>query len=181
MHVLLHICCGPCAAFPLKQLRESGYAITGYFYNPNIHPYKEFSRRLETAKEFASKMGLKMIADSRYLLDDFLQSVLNANNGRCSVCYEMRLREAARFAKTNHFDCFSTSLLVSPHQKHELIREIGEKVAEEEGIPFCYIDFRTGWTEGIAISKALELYRQPYCGCIFSEMDRYYKPPKEVL
>lgn len=179
MHMLLHICCGPCAAFPLKHLRESGYDVVGYFYNPNIHPYKEFSRRLETAKEFASKIDLKMIVDSRYLLDEFLRSAFNASNGRCSVCYEMRLREVARFAKANQFDCFSTSLLVSPHQKHELIREIGEKVAEEEGIPFCYIDFRIGWTEGVAISKELELYRQPYCGCIFSEKDRYYKPPKE--
>jgi predicted adenine nucleotide alpha hydrolase (AANH) superfamily ATPase len=181
MKLLLHLCCGPCAVFPLKQLRASGHEVVGYFYNPNIHPYKEFARRLETAKEFSEKMQLELIIDPRYLLEDFLQQALSLGSGRCVGCYELRLREVARFAKANHFDCFSTSLLVSPYQKHELIRETAEKIALEEGIPFCYFDFRIGWSEGVKISRELELYRQPYCGCIFSEKDRYYKPLKEHL
>ncbi|MEG6585577.1 epoxyqueuosine reductase QueH [Dendrosporobacter sp. 1207_IL3150] len=183
MRLLLHICCGPCAAFPLKHLRDSGYEITGYFYNPNIHPYKEFTRRLETAKEFALKMNLEMIVDDRYTLEEFLNHALSASGagGRCGMCYESRLRQTARIAKANKFDCFSTSLLVSPYQKHELIKDACEKISKEEDIAFLYVDFRSGWTEGVTISKELELYRQPYCGCIFSERDRYHKIRKESM
>jgi len=179
MRMLLHVCCGPCAAFPVKQLRETGYEIVGFFYNPNIHPYKEFLRRLETAQEFAQKVELDLIIDNRYTLEEFLGKALSAPDGRCSMCYEIRLREAARFAKVNGFDCFSTTLLVSPYQKHELIRSLGERIAHEESITFQYIDFRPGWSDGVKISRELDLYRQPYCGCIFSEKERYCKPGKE--
>lgn len=178
MRLLLHTCCGPCAAFPVKHLREQHYDVTGYFYNPNIHPYKEFTRRLETLKEFAGKVDLELIIDNRYTLEEFLRNALNAAPDRCRMCYELRLRAAARVAKANNFDCFSTTLLVSPYQQHEAIKEIAEQVALEEKIPFCYQDFRPGWHEGVKISKELELYRQPYCGCIFSEKERYWKPPK---
>lgn len=179
MKVLLHVCCGPCAVYPLQRLCEDGHEVVGFFYNPNIHPYKEFSRRLETAREFAGKRQLNLLVDDRYQLEAFLRSALNAENGRCSMCYEIRLREAARMAKRQQCDCFSTSLLVSPFQKHEMIRTIGEQIALTEQIPFLYIDFRLGWNEGVRISKELELYRQPYCGCIFSEQERYYKGCKE--
>ena len=100
--------------------------------------------------------------------------------GRCVSCHEVRLRKAAQVAKENGFDAFTTSLLVSPYQKHDLIRAVGEKVAQEEGIEFFYQDFREGWQEGVDISLELELYRQPYCGCIFSEKERYWKPPKNT-
>lgn len=173
--MLLHMCCGPCSAFPLKKLREMGYEPTGYFFNPNIHPYKEFMHRLETAKEFATKMNLEIITDDNYTLEEFLRSALNAQNGRCHMCYELRLRQVAIFAKENGYDCFTTSLLVSPYQKHEIITEIAKKIAEEEKITFIYEDFRPGWYEGVKISRDLELYRQPYCGCIFSEKERYCK------
>ncbi len=177
MRLLLHTCCGPCAAFPVKYLREQQYDVAGYFYNPNIHPYKEYARRLDALREFAGKTDLELIIDDRYTLEEFLSKALNAAD-RCSMCYELRLRAAARVAKENNFDCFSTTLLVSPYQKHEAIREIAEQVALEEQIPFCYHDFRPGWQEGVKISKELELYRQPYCGCIFSEKERYLKPRK---
>lgn len=175
MQMLLHMCCGPCSAFPLKQLRELGHQVTGYFYNPNIHPYKEFRKRLETAQDFAARSQLTMIVDDSYTLEEFLTQALQAENGRCGMCYELRLRQTARYAKEQGFDCFTTSLLVSPYQKHELIRETCERVAEEEDIVFLYVDFRTGWQEGVQISKDMELYRQPYCGCIFSEKERYMK------
>ena len=84
------------------------------------------------------------------------------------------------FAKENGFDAFTTSLLVSPYQKHDLIRAVGERVGKEEGIDFFYQDFRAGWQEGVAISLEMELYRRPYCGCIFSEKERYWKPPKNA-
>ncbi|MDF2572474.1 MAG: queH [Sporomusa sp.] len=181
MRMLLHVCCGPCSIFPLKHLREeySQYEITGYFYNPNIHPYKEFVRRLDTLKAFAMKIGLdNLIIDESYTLEEFLRQALDAPEGRCRNCYDMRMRQTARYAKEHGFDCFSTSLLVSPYQQHNLIKEAAEAAAETEGIKFCYIDFRPGWQEGVTLSRELEMYRQPYCGCVFSEKDRYYKPRK---
>jgi len=175
MRLLLHVCCGPCAVFPVKWLKEQGHDVVGYFYNPNIHPYKEFSRRRDTAREFADKTGLTLVVDDRYTLDDFLRRILAAPEGRCEVCYELRLRQVARYAKANAFDCFSSTLLVSPYQQHEVIKKTAEIIAADEGIPFAYFDFRPGWTEGVQLSKAMELYRQPYCGCILSERDRYLK------
>jgi predicted adenine nucleotide alpha hydrolase (AANH) superfamily ATPase len=179
MKMLLHVCCGPCACFPVKHLRALGHELVGYFYNPNIHPYKEFARRLETAREFAAKAGLDLVVDPSYALEEYLASALAAGSGRCRNCYELRLRQAARYARGNGFDCFSTTLLVSPYQQHEVIKAVGESVAAAEGVPFFYVDFRPGWPEGVQLSKDLELYRQPYCGCIFSERDRYHKPRKE--
>jgi predicted adenine nucleotide alpha hydrolase (AANH) superfamily ATPase len=178
MRILLHICCGPCATYPVKALREAGHDLEGFFFNPNIHPYKEFSRRLETLQEYAAKVDLAVHIDSRYLLEQFLQAALVDLDGRCSMCYEIRLRAAARFAKENGFDAFSTTLLVSPYQKHDVICQVAEQIAKEEGLPFHYTDFRPGFREGVEISKEMELYRQPYCGCIFSEKERYCKKNK---
>lgn len=178
MKLLLHMCCGPCAAYPLQRLRQLGYTPTGYFFNPNIHPFKEFRHRLETAQEFAQKSQLEVIVDEQYALDDFLRRALAAmetSEGRCAMCYELRLTQAAHFAKDNGFDVFTTSLLVSPYQQHDRIAETGRRVAEACGIAFLYEDFRTGWGEGVQIAKELDLYRQPYCGCIFSERERYDK------
>lgn len=178
MNLLLHMCCGPCSAYPLKRLRALGYEPEGYFFNPNIHPYKEFRHRLETAQEFARKSNLEIVADGHYTLDDFLRRALAAMEtpeGRCAMCYELRLSQAARYARENGFEAFTTSLLVSPYQQHDRIAEIGRRVAAEHGVTFFYEDFRAGWNEGVEISKALELYRQPYCGCIFSERERYDK------
>lgn len=179
MKLFLHVCCGPCAAYPVKCLREQGHEVTGYFFNPNIHPYKEFIHRLDTLKEFAQKSNLDLIIDSSYTLEEFLSNALSAPAGRCQMCYELRLRKAAQMAKAGQYDAFSTTLLVSPYQKHDIIKEIGERIAQEENITFYYHDFRPGWKEGVAISREMELYRQPYCGCIFSEKERYYKPGKE--
>lgn len=173
--ILLHMCCGPCSAYPVKRLREMGYEPDGYFFNPNIHPYKEFRRRLETAAEFAKKAGMAITADDRYTLKEFLQRALAAEGSRCHMCYGLRLRQAARFAKENGYECFTASLLVSPYQQHDAIRQIAERIAAEEGVGFLYEDFRSGWQEGVQISLDWELYRQPYCGCIFSEQERYDK------
>ena len=175
MRLLLHTCCGPCSVYSVKQLRETGYDVTGYFFNPNIHPYREFKHRLETLHEYAAQVKLELITDSSYGLEEFLLRALAAEKDRCRPCYEQRLRQTARYARKNAFSCFSTTLLVSPYQKHELIKEVASIIAEEEGIPFEYIDFRVGWQEGVTVSKEMGLYRQPYCGCIFSEKERYYK------
>lgn len=181
MKILLHMCCGPCSCYPVKRLWELGFVPEGYFYNPNIHPYKEFQRRFETAAEFAGKVNLPITVDDNYILRQWLEKALAAPKGRCVECYESRLDEAARFAKENGFDTFTTSLLVSPYQQHDVIRAVGEAAAAREGLTFFYDDFRLGWDEGVKISLDLELYRQPYCGCIFSEQERYDKKLKKRL
>lgn len=178
MHILLHSCCGPCAIYPIKVLREMGHDLSGFFYNPNIHPYKEYEKRLTTFQEYAVKSDLKTIIKDDYDLDDFLKMTAHQVENRCQYCYRMRLNEAAKLAKENNYEAFSTTLLVSPYQKHELMKEIGEEIAKAQQIPFFYYDFRPGYREGVNISREMGLYRQPYCGCIYSERDRYRKEKK---
>lgn len=173
MKILLHACCGPCSIYPLKVLQEQGHQIRGYFYNPNIHPYTEYKKRLETFRDYAAKSGLPVIIDNRYELEEFLQEAALRQGERCRGCYEMRLRKAAEAAKAGGFEAYTTTLLVSPYQKHRLIKEIGEIIGHEAGIPFYYQDFRSGYREGAEKSREENMYRQKYCGCIFSERDRY--------
>lgn len=181
MKILLHMCCGPCSCYPVRKLRADGHVLTGYFFNPNIHPYKEFKRRLDTAMEFAEKVGLDIAVDKNYELRTFLRRALSAEKReetltekpRCRMCYAWRLHQAAIYAKENGFDAFTSTLFVSPYQLHDVMKEVAEKIAQAEKIPFFYEDFRVGWDEGVTICKELDLYRQPYCGCIFSEEERY--------
>ncbi len=173
MKVLLHICCACCAIYPVERLREKGIEVTGFFFNPNIHPYQEYKKRMEALKEYSEKIGLDVLFRDEYLLEEFLRNVSHRVGERCLYCYSVRLEAVAQEAKARKFDQFSTSLLQSTHQDHHLIREIGERVGEELGIPFYYEDFRQGWRKGLEGSKALGLYRQQYCGCIYSEKERF--------
>lgn len=178
MKLLLHMCCGPCSCYPVKKLRLDGIEPVGWFFNPNIHPYKEWEHRWKTAEEFAQKVGLEIIIDKNYQLRDFLKRALTAemeSGGRCRMCYTWRLGEAARYAAENGFDAFTSTLFYSIYQQHELMKETAEYFAKLYDVEFYYEDFRVGWQEGIDISHKLELYRQPYCGCIFSEEERYSK------
>jgi predicted adenine nucleotide alpha hydrolase (AANH) superfamily ATPase len=173
MKILFHICCAPCALYPYYRLREDGLEPIGYFYNPNIHPYQEYKKRLDTVKEFSGRVGLETLIRDGYDLDEFLSRVSGRGMSRCEQCYRMRLDAAGEEAREGGFKYFTTSLLYSKHQKHELVREIGEEIAARQGIEFYYEDFRRGWREGSLESKAMGLYRQQYCGCIYSERDRY--------
>ncbi len=173
MKILLHICCAPCAGYPVQELRAAGIQVTGFFYNHNIHPYQEYLRRLETLRRYATLVTLEVIYRDEYRLEEFLANTASAPADRCRYCYSSRLEEAAAEAVRLGLDAFTTTLLYSRYQKHDLIREIGEQLGKKYGIPFYYKDFRRGWQEGIAISKRLELYRQQYCGCIYSEKERY--------
>lgn len=176
MNLLLHMCCGPCSCYPVKVLREQGIEPTGYFFNPNIHPYKEWDMRLKAAEEFAARSEVKIITDKHYMLRDFLRRALAAEqveNGRCRMCYTWRLEETARYAAENGFDAFTSTLFYSIYQQHELMKETAEHFAKVYGVKFHYEDFRPGWQEGIDMSVEMGLYRQPYCGCIFSEEERY--------
>jgi predicted adenine nucleotide alpha hydrolase (AANH) superfamily ATPase len=172
-NILLHMCCGPCALYPLGRLRESFERVFGFYYNPNVHPVREYERRLETARHMAEATGLELIVRDEYDLDEFLRRVVFRESSRCIHCYHRRLEAAARTASKSGFGAFTSSLLYSKRQNHALIAEIGESLGKKWGVPFYYEDFRTGWTEGIRASKELGLYRQEYCGCIYSERDRF--------
>ena len=176
MKMLIHICCGPCTIYPLKELRTQGHEVTGVFYNPNIHPYQEYQRRRQTLGDYADKTFLNVVWPEGYPLEEFLRAVATFNKEeRCAFCLRDRLAYTAQLALNEKYDCFTTTLLYSKYQKHDLIREIGKSLSQQLGIFFYYQDFRMGWPEGVKISKDLEIYRQPYCGCIYSEKERYYR------
>jgi predicted adenine nucleotide alpha hydrolase (AANH) superfamily ATPase len=180
MRILLHSCCGPCALYPLRTLRSAGHDVTGFFYNPNIHPYQEYTLRHDAVVRMAELESMPLIMRDDYDLEDFLANVAAAPEQRCSYCYASRLRATAQVAAEEGFDAFSAALLYSRYQKHDEIRELGELLGREFGIAFHYEDFRTGWQEGIRLSKELGLYRQQYCGCIYSEKDRYLPREKKA-
>lgn len=178
MRILLHTCCGPCALYPLRTLRAAGHDVTGFFYNHNIHPYQEYTRRRDAVLRMAELEKLPLIMRDEYDLEGFLANVAAQPDQRCGYCYASRLRATAERAVAEGFDAFSASLLYSRYQRHEEIRELGEKIGRELGVAFHYQDFRPGWQEGIRLSKELGLYRQQYCGCIYSEKERYLPKAK---
>ena len=173
MKILLHLCCVNCGIYPLEQIKAKGHEVIGFFFNPNIHPYQEYQKRLEALKQYSEKAGLEVVYRDEYLLEEFLRNVSQKPEERCPYCYSVRLEATAREAKKRGFDQFSTTLLQSTHQNHQLIKETGERMAREVGIPFYYEDFRQGWKRGVEVSKAMGLYRQQYCGCVYSEKERY--------
>lgn len=175
MKLLMHICCGPCTIYPLKALRTHGHDVTGLFYNPNIHPSQEFLRRGETLRGYAEKILLNVIWPEGYPLEEFLNQVASRPEDRCVYCLTDRLKYTAMQAKKENYDAFTSTLLYSRYQRHDLIRQIGEALGQQLGIQFFYQDFREGWNEGIKISRELGMYRQQYCGCIYSEKERFYK------
>ena len=175
MKALLHVCCANCAIYPIKTMREDGLEVMGFFYRHNIHPYTECLKRQETLEAYAEQINLKVIYQEGYDLEGFIRNVAFRESERCNYCYHDRLRSTALLAKRGKFDYFSSTLLYSKHQKHELIRSMGESIGKSVGVPFLYHDYREGWKEGIECSKQMGLYRQHYCGCIYSEKERYYK------
>jgi predicted adenine nucleotide alpha hydrolase (AANH) superfamily ATPase len=156
-------------------MREDGLEVMGFFYRHNIHPYTECLKRQEALEAYAEQINLKVIYQEGYDLEGFIRNVAFRESERCNYCYHDRLRSTALLAKRGKFDYFSSTLLYSKHQKHELIRSMGESIGKSVGVPFLYHDYREGWKEGIECSKQMGLYRQHYCGCIYSEKERYYK------
>lgn len=173
MRVLLHTCCGPCAIYPLEYLRQEGHEVQGYFFNPNIHPYSEYIRRKEALSNYAAASNWPVIFATDYPVEEYFRQVAYREAERCRFCYLLRLRQTARLARKGKFDAFTTTLLVSPFQKHGLVKETGNVVGQEFGVPFYYVDFRPGFKYGVQRSRELGLYRQQYCGCIFSEKERF--------
>lgn len=173
MKVLLHACCGPCALTPCRELVGEGIELQAVFVNPNIHPFTEWDRRREALEQMAAAEGVRLLPPAVYDPVAWWREVAFREVERCRLCHHLRLQQVARLARRGRFDAFSTSLLYSVHQKHELLRELGEAVGAEVGVPFLYRDWRPTWREGIERSKRLGLYRQSYCGCLLSEQERY--------
>jgi len=176
--ILFHICCAPCSIYPIKRLKENKMEVVGYFYNPNIHPYQEYKRRRDAVQSYADLIQLPVIYRDEYNLEEFLRNVVFREKQRCPYCYHSRLESAARTAAQEKIPQFSSSLLYSRHQNHQLIKDMGESLAKQYRLKFYYEDFRKGWNEGIETSKRLSIYRQQYCGCIYSEKERYIKAGK---
>lgn len=182
MKLLLHTCCAPCSVYCIDSLREEGIEPTVYWFNPNIHPYMEYKARRDCLKEYTESIGIQAIFEENYGLKNFCKNVINDLEKRCQAyCYPVRLEQTAKYAKENGYDSFSTTLLVSPYQNHEMLIKVAEQMAEKYGIKFLYRDFRVGFREGQAKARELGLYMQKYCGCVFSEEDRYSNYIKKDL
>ena len=181
MRLLLHICCAPCSVYCIDTLRSEGVEPTGFWYNPNIHPYQEYKARQDTLREYAASIGLSLHIKEEYGLRTFVQAVAGDIDHRCGYCYAVRMEETARYAKEHGFTHFATTLLVSPYQNHEGIRLAGEQAGRKWGVEYLYRDFSPGFREGQRKARELGLYMQKYCGCVFSEEDRYAKQIKRDL
>jgi epoxyqueuosine reductase len=171
--VLIHICCAHCGAYTVKYWRHQGYEPTGFWYNPNIHPYTEHQSRREAVEKLAQQTNIPLVISEGYDMPEYFRRVAGQETERCGHCFDIRLSKTAAAAKEKGFDGFTTTLLISPHQKHELIKETGDRVAGETGVPFFYADLRKRYSDSRHITKPMDLYRQQYCGCIYSEVERY--------
>ena len=175
-NLLLHCCCAPCSSYSFLYLCEK-FNITAYFYNPNIMPKEEHDKRLAELKRLIKEMDLNIEVIEEYD-NSFLEMVKGLENEpergkRCTLCYEHRLRKCASLAKSLNFDCFSTTLSISPYKDAKRLNEIGYKLEQELGIEYLYLDLKKndGYKKSIELSKKYNLYRQNYCGCIFSKKE----------
>ena len=176
MNVLLHICCAPCAIFPFEELAREGHRVAGFFYNPNIHPYSEYLKRKSEVEGFSKESGLDTCYADYDIENYFRQTAYNeAPEKRCPACWRMRLEKTATFAGENGFDAFTTTLLGSPYQDQAAIKNIGEGIAKRTGRRFHYEDFRPGFKKAHERAKSKGMYCQKYCGCVFSERERYLR------
>lgn len=173
MKILLHICCAPCAIYPLQRLKEVGHIAAGLFYNPNIHPYGEYKARKQAVEAYAQETHTPVFFPE-YQPAEFFRAVNMKEKGkeRCLACWRLRLLQAARTAKENLCDSFTTTLLVSPYQDQEVLKKIGQEVERESGVRFYYEDFRPGFSKAQRQAKAAGIYCQRYCGCVYSDLER---------
>ena len=182
MKLLMHTCCAPCSVYCIDELRSEEIEPTVYWFNPNIHPYMEYKSRRDCLKEYTKSINVNAIFEEDYGLKEFCKNTINNLETRCQdYCYPVRLEQTAKFAKENGYDTITTTLLVSPYQKHDIIHELGDKIAKQYGLQFLYRDFRVGFREGQAKAREIGLYMQKYCGCIFSEESRYLNYNQEML
>jgi len=179
MKILLHICCGPCLIYPLKRLNAQGLKAKGFFYNPNIHPVSEYDRRKEAVSALSSSLQIE-VESPEYNPSEFSQAIgddLIAPQ-RCMHCWKLRLDKTAVYAKENGFDVFTSTLLVSPYQSQESLKQLGSEAAKQAGVDFYYEDFRPGFRQAHEEAKKQGVYCQRYCGCSYSEIERNTKVKK---
>ncbi|OGO24232.1 MAG: hypothetical protein A2144_13645 [Chloroflexi bacterium RBG_16_50_9] len=171
--VLIHVCCAHCAAYTVDYWRQQGYEVSALWYNPNIHPYLEHQQRLESIRSLAGETNLPLIVAEGYDMMEYFRRVVGHEAQRCQYCYHLRLSHTAAVARQQGFNAFTSTLLISPQQKHDILRETGNQIADEQGIEFLYADLRKRYSDSRHLTKPLNLYRQQYCGCLYSEWERY--------
>ena len=181
--LLLHSCCAPCSSYVLEYLSKY-FKISILFYNPNIYPLEEYSRRVAEQKGLISVLKVKneiSFLEGRYDTENFYniaKGLEDQKEGgeRCFKCYELRLKEAAIIAKEHNYDYFTTTLSISPHKNAQKLNEIGNELSKQYNVEYLYSDFKKkeGYKRSIELSNQYDLYRQDYCGCIFSKKERIY-------
>jgi predicted adenine nucleotide alpha hydrolase (AANH) superfamily ATPase len=179
MKILLHTCCAPCLIYPLEKLRAKEDNIVGLFYNPNIHPYQEYKNRKQALEDFSRKAKVEIIYPE-YKPAEYFQEVNGKEESkeRCSLCWRLRLKKSAGVAKERGCEAFTTTLLVSPFQDQEMLKQIGSEIGNDEGIECYYEDFRPGFKKAHEEARVKGIYCQKYCGCIYSEIERCRKSEK---
>lgn len=175
--LLLHTCCAPCSTAVIERLKNDGYDITAYFYDPNIHPKEEYEKRLDEMRKWCSGVINIPLLEAPYEMEKWFEMTKGLENepergARCTICYDMRMDHAAAFAKENGYDLFTTVLSISPHKDAKRINEIGVKLEKKYGIPYLPADFKKqgGFQRSIELSREFDLFRQDYCGCVFSRI-----------
>lgn len=173
MKIMVHTCCAPCGTYVFKRLGEEGHRLKALYFNPNIHPDVEHERRRETLETYVRRIGLEVTFED-YEPQAYWDAIGTERNrpARCERCYRLRLERTAEAARDSGCDAYTTTLLISPYQDHDRLAAIGHEVAAAKGIPFHYEDYRTGYRESRNLAKEAGLYRQRYCGCIFSVEER---------
>lgn len=180
--VLIHSCCAPCTIYPLRRLQEEGIEVVGFFYNPNIHPFTEFERRLNAVEEYYREVDAPLVVDASYDVSAFLEKTFCNDVNRCEACYRIRLSRAFGAAREKGIeaDAVTSTLLFSKYQDHDVLVKIANEESSKSGVPFYYEDYREGWEEGRRLCRESGIYSQKYCGCIISEGERYSKRIKAL-
>lgn len=186
--LLIHSCCAPCSSYVLEYL-SNYFAITIYYYNPNIYPEEEYNRRVKEQDHLIQSMSLKypvLFVEGEYEPKKYYEMIKGHEDDveggdRCSICYKLRLEEAARLAREGDYDFFTTTLTISPHKKAIKLNEIGEEMGAIYGVSFLPSDFkkRNGYKRSIELSREFDLYRQDYCGCVFSKKEKVKRENKD--
>ena len=180
MKILLHICCAPCSNMCIELLRGDRLDVSGFWFNPNIHPFTEYRARRNCLRVYAGEIGLPLYEQNDYALRPFIRAVAGDIDNRCRVCYDIRLGTAARYARDHGYDAFTSSLFISPYQQHEVMKTVAQDAAARFGVKFLYRDFRPWFREGQQRARELGFYMQKYCGCVFSEEERYIRAKKII-
>ena len=182
--LLLHACCAPCSSYTLECLSKY-FKVTIYYYNPNIHPETEYNRRIDELKRFLSEfptINEVKFVEENYNPNEYFESVkglenLGEKSRRCYECYKFRMEKACIYAKSNNFDYFTTTLSISPYKVSAWVNEIGDELEKKYNVNYLFADFKkkNGYKRSLELSKIYNLYRQEYCGCIYSMNERKIK------